>query len=91
MKHDTENQKIYFKYGWSQYKAGNALDGLQKMKDAIENGVNDAESLGKLGEILMREGPDQDLTLAEKYLRMSIEENDKNSETLVWLGRVCEK
>ena len=32
-------------------------EGLQKMKDAIDNEVNDPESLGKLGEILMREGP----------------------------------
>lgn len=91
LKHDPENQAIYFKYGWSQYKAGNLFDGLQKMKEAIEKGVNDAQSLGKLGEILMREGPDQDLVLAEKYLRSSIEQDDKNAETLVWLGRVCEK
>lgn len=61
------------------------------MKDAIDNEVNDPESLGKLGEILMREGPQQDLQLAERLLSSSVEQDGKNTETLVWLGRVCEK
>ena len=54
--------------------------------------MNDPESLGKLGEILMREGPDQDLKQAEKYLRRAVEgDGGKTVETLVYLGRVCEK
>lgn len=61
------------------------------MKEAVNKGVSDANSQGKLGEILMREGSDQDLVFAEKLLRSSVEQDDKNAETLVWLGRVCEK
>lgn len=43
------------------------------MKEAIDAGVNDPESLGKLGEIMMREGPDQDLVEAERLLKASVE------------------
>ena len=39
----------------------------------------------------MREGPDQDLDHAERLLRQSIELDGFVPETLVWLGRVCEK
>lgn len=53
---DPENLTVHFKHGWSTFKAGSTGDGLKRMNDAIEKGVDDAESLGKLGEILMREG-----------------------------------
>ncbi len=56
MKLDPEDLTTYFKHGWSQFKAGSTREGLNEMNTAIENGVNDAESLGKLGEIYMREG-----------------------------------
>jgi len=58
---DPDNKLIVFKLGWSEYKAGSTSSGLVKMKEAIEAGVSDADSLGKLGEVLMREGPEQDL------------------------------
>ena len=61
------------------------------MKEAIDAGMNDPESLGKLGEILMREGPDQDLGFAETLLKSSVDQDGSNPETLVWLGRVYEK
>ena len=47
--------------------------------------------MGKLGEILMREGPDQDLPFAERLLKSSVDQDGTNPETLVWLGRVYEK
>ena len=88
---DPNNMSIYFRHGWSSFKAGSTRDGLSKMKEAIDAGVNDPESLGKLGEILMREGPDQDLGLTERLLQSSVEQDGQNPETLVWLGRVYEK
>ena len=60
VKLDPDTQSHSFKLGWSEYKAG-IRDGLDRMKSAIDAGVDDAESLGKLGEVLMREGPDRDL------------------------------
>ena len=66
---DPENPLISFKLGWSEYKEGITSSGLEKMKAAISAGVSDADSLGKLGEVLMREGPDQDLDYAERLLR----------------------
>ena len=53
--------------------------------------MSDPQSLGKLGEILMREGPDQDLALAEQYLQSSVDQDNQVADTLVWLGRVHEK
>jgi len=91
LKMDPQNPLISFKLGWSEYKEGSASAGLAKMRQAIEEGVADADSLGKLGEVLMREGPDQDLDHAERLLRQSIELDGIVPETLVWLGRVCEK
>ena len=61
------------------------------MKEAIDAGVNDPECLGKLGEILMRESPDQDLSFAERLLKSSVDIDGTNPETLTWLGRVYEK
>ena len=55
--------------GWSQYKAGLVKNGLKDMIEAIEQEGHDSpESLGKIGEILMREGPDQDLKQSQLYL-----------------------
>lgn len=61
------------------------------MREAVDAGVSDPDSLGKLGEILMREGADQDLDFAERLLKSSVDQDGTNPETLVWLGRVYEK
>ena len=91
LKMDPDNILLTFKLGWSEYKAGSVNSGLVKMKKAIEEGVDDADSLGKLGEVLMREGPEQDLDHAERLLKESVDKDPEVPETLVWLGRVCEK
>ena len=39
----------------------------------MDAGVSDPDSLGKLGEILMREGADQDLDFAERLLKSSVD------------------
>ena len=61
------------------------------MRDGIKNGASTAQNLTKLGEILMREGQEQDLTEAEKYLKESLQKEPKSVDALVCLGRVYEK
>ena len=91
LKVEPDNYNIQFKRGWSLFRDGKVDDGLQAMRDGIANGASTAQNLTKLGEILMREGQEQDLAEAGKYLTQSLELEPQSVDTLVCLGRVYEK
>jgi len=91
LKLEPKSAQAVFRLGWSLFRDGQKAAGLEKMKEAVKLESQMPSNLTKLGEVLMREGGEDDLNEAIVHLSAALALEPNNADALVCLGRVFEK